>query len=109
MDYYCFRAITPDGKTVFETRSPAKNIREAIAVGFQTAREVKSRQPVGSSADRWFMEILDPFGCWLMSLPLAMVSREDSLNDLWRRASPGSRHPQVGEMPVSTIKWDVAV
>ncbi len=91
MNDYCFRAITPDGKTVFEARRPAKNIGEEIAVGLRTAGEVKSRQPLDSACDRWFIDILDASGCWLMSIPLAMVSREDSLNDLWRRASPGSR------------------
>ena len=85
MDYYCFRAITPDGKTVFETTSPAKNIGEAIAVGLRAAGEVKSRQPLDSCCDRWFIDILDPSGCWLMSVPLAMVSRDASTNALWRR------------------------
>jgi hypothetical protein len=90
MNDYCFRAITPDGTTVFEATSPAKNIGEAIAVGLRTAREVKNHQPLDTACDRWFIDILDSGGCWLMSLPLAMVSRETSTNDLWRQASPRS-------------------
>jgi hypothetical protein len=91
MNHYSFRALTPDGKIVFETTEPAKNIGEAIAIGLRTAREVKSRQPLGIGSSRWFIDILDASGCWLMSVPLAMVSRETSTNDLWRRASPRPR------------------
>lgn len=71
MDHYCFRAMTPDGKIMFETKSPAETLGEAVAVGLRTAGEVKSRQP---------LDVLrhDPFGCWLMSLPLAMMSRQAS-------------------------------
>lgn len=90
MEDYRFRAITPDGRTVFEATSPAKSIGDAIAVGLRTAGEVKNRESLDSCCDRWFIDILDPSGCWLMSLPLAMVSREADTNGL-RRAAPGSR------------------
>ena len=38
MNHYSFRALTPDGKIVFETTEPAKNIGEAIAIGLLPAR-----------------------------------------------------------------------
>ncbi len=85
MNHYCFRAITSDGKTVFETTGPAKNIGEAIAVGLRTAGDVKSRQPLDASCDTWFIDILDPSGCWLMSIPLAMASRRAGTAAQWRR------------------------
>ena len=76
MAHYSFRTITPDGRTVFETTSAAKSLREAIAFGFSTACEVKSRQLDEVSCDTWFIDILDSAGCWLMSVPFAMVSRK---------------------------------
>jgi hypothetical protein len=91
MNNYRFRAITPDGSTVFEATRPAKNIGEAIAVGLRTADEVKSRQPLDPAYDRWFIDIQDSSGCWLTSVPVVMDSREASTNDLWQRASPASR------------------
>ena len=74
MSHYSFRTLTPDGKIVFETTSPAKDIREAIAIGLQTAGDIERRQPIATGRDTWFVDILDPSGCWLMSVPLAMVS-----------------------------------
>ena len=75
MAHYSFRTITPDGRTVFETTSAAKSLREAIAFGFSTARDIKSRQPDEVGCDTWFIDILDPSGCWLTSVPFALVSR----------------------------------
>ena len=75
MAEYRYRTITADGRTVLETTGSAKTMREAIALGFSTARDVKNGQPDGASCNAWFIDILDPSGCWLMSVPFAMVSR----------------------------------
>ncbi|HEX2135922.1 MAG TPA: hypothetical protein VHG30_08445 [Microvirga sp.] len=80
MAEYKYRTIAADGRTVSETSGLAKNLREAIAFGFSTARDVKSRQPDEASCDTWFIDILDPSGCWLMSVPFAMVSRKTEEN-----------------------------
>lgn len=110
MDHYRFRTITPDGTTVFETTSAAEDIREAIAVGFRTAREVKSRQPTHVDCDTWFVDIFDPFGCWVLSLPLAMVSRESGTNDIWRHAprtslaSGGVVRTSGGRLPLRHVQ-----
>ena len=76
MAQYRYRTIAADGRTVYETTGPAKSLREAIAFGFTTAREVKTRQPDEVSCDTWFIDIMDQSGCWLMSIPFAMVSRK---------------------------------
>ena len=80
MAEYRYRTITADGRTVAETTGPAKNLREAIAFGFSTARDIKSRQPDEVSCDTWFIDIMDQSGCWLMSVPFVMVSRKAEAN-----------------------------
>ena len=80
MAQYSYRTIGTDGRTVSETTSPAEDLSEAIAFGFSTARDIKSRQPDGVSCDTWFIDIMDQSGCWLMSVPFAMVSRKAEAN-----------------------------
>ncbi len=80
MSDYHFRTLTPDGRIVFETTSPAKSLGDAIAFDLKTAGDVKSRHPAGTGCSTWFVDILDQSGCWLMSVPLAMATRNSDAN-----------------------------
>ena len=73
---YRFRIVKLDGSVVAETTNTATTMNEAVAVAFGIAAETKRREPVGSGCSAWSVEIIDPVGCWLMSIPLAMASRQ---------------------------------
>ncbi len=74
MSQYHFRLALPDGTVILERRETADDFAEALATALAIARQTKREQSRPCERDTWLVDIVDPGGIWLMSVPLAMAS-----------------------------------
>ena len=68
---YTFHTVNPRGAIVHATGMPAGHLIEAFTLARRLAASLVDGGPEGKDWNGWAVEILDPFGRYVLSVPVS--------------------------------------
>ena len=83
---YTFQTVNPRGAIVHAISVPAGHLIEAHTLARRFAMSLVEGGPEGKSWSGWAVEILDPFGRYVLSVPVGAADPVEQPEPVRRRA-----------------------